>query len=182
MKCNTLLPKYPQCETYLKPVLCFHAQALCSRCIISTGPSLRPHTHSIHGPGQGWAGGGGVGEVAKDPDKRGADFKFVNLTGWARVLDSRGGVCSCFTFIMAVVQTEGSLCSQPWQRPLYIYGGLACNSLMAGELCFFCLIDTFSSFFIVLMRENNFFVVQTFQQVFARSNKSTDAYEDCLLL
>ncbi|XP_049904028.1 ankyrin repeat and SOCS box protein 11 [Epinephelus moara] len=32
---------------------------------------------------------------------------------------------------MAAVQTEVSLSSQPWQRPLYIYGGLACNSLMA---------------------------------------------------
>uniref|UniRef100_A0A8C2WMM0 Ankyrin repeat and SOCS box protein 11 n=1 Tax=Cyclopterus lumpus TaxID=8103 RepID=A0A8C2WMM0_CYCLU len=32
---------------------------------------------------------------------------------------------------MAAVQTEVPLCSQPWQRPLYIYGGLACNSLMA---------------------------------------------------
>ncbi|XP_010745845.3 ankyrin repeat and SOCS box protein 11 [Larimichthys crocea] len=32
---------------------------------------------------------------------------------------------------MAAVQTEVSLCSQPWQNPLYIYGGLACNSLMA---------------------------------------------------
>ncbi|XP_075959341.1 ankyrin repeat and SOCS box protein 11 [Anarhichas minor] len=32
---------------------------------------------------------------------------------------------------MAAVQTEVSLCPQPWQRPLYIYGGLACNSLMA---------------------------------------------------
>ncbi|XP_042351012.1 ankyrin repeat and SOCS box protein 11 [Plectropomus leopardus] len=32
---------------------------------------------------------------------------------------------------MAAVQTELSLCSQPWQRPLFIYGGLACNSLMA---------------------------------------------------
>ncbi|XP_054471741.1 ankyrin repeat and SOCS box protein 11 [Anoplopoma fimbria] len=32
---------------------------------------------------------------------------------------------------MAAVQTEVSLCSQPWQRHLYIYGGLACNSLMA---------------------------------------------------
>ncbi|XP_040913440.1 ankyrin repeat and SOCS box protein 11 [Toxotes jaculatrix] len=34
---------------------------------------------------------------------------------------------------MAAVQTEVSLCSQPWQRPLYIYGGLACNSLMADS-------------------------------------------------
>ena len=95
------------------------------------------HIHtvdSIHGPGRGWAGGGSVGEVAKDPDKWGADLKFVNPTGWARVLDSRRGACSYFTFIMAAVQTEVSLCSQPWQRPLYIYGGLACNSLMAGEL------------------------------------------------
>ncbi|XP_071775869.2 ankyrin repeat and SOCS box protein 11 [Centroberyx gerrardi] len=32
---------------------------------------------------------------------------------------------------MAVVQTEVPLCSQPWQRPFHIYGGLACNSLMA---------------------------------------------------
>ncbi|XP_029314857.1 ankyrin repeat and SOCS box protein 11 [Cottoperca gobio] len=32
---------------------------------------------------------------------------------------------------MAATQTEVSLCSQPWQKPLYIYGGLACNSLMA---------------------------------------------------
>ncbi|XP_032385147.1 ankyrin repeat and SOCS box protein 11 [Etheostoma spectabile] len=32
---------------------------------------------------------------------------------------------------MAAVQTEVSLCSQPWQRSFYIYGGLACNSLMA---------------------------------------------------
>ncbi|XP_068591659.1 ankyrin repeat and SOCS box protein 11 [Cebidichthys violaceus] len=32
---------------------------------------------------------------------------------------------------MAAVQTEVSLCLQPWQKPLYIYGGLACNSLMA---------------------------------------------------
>nr|XP_019945457.1 PREDICTED: ankyrin repeat and SOCS box protein 11-like isoform X2 [Paralichthys olivaceus] len=31
---------------------------------------------------------------------------------------------------MAAVQTEVSLCPT-WQRPLYIYGGLACNSLMA---------------------------------------------------
>ncbi|XP_035533152.1 ankyrin repeat and SOCS box protein 11 [Morone saxatilis] len=35
---------------------------------------------------------------------------------------------------MAAVQTELSLCSQPWHRPLYIYGGLACNSLMADFL------------------------------------------------
>ncbi|KAF1382687.1 hypothetical protein PFLUV_G00146350 [Perca fluviatilis] len=32
---------------------------------------------------------------------------------------------------MAAVQTEVSLCSQPSQRSFYIYGGLACNSLMA---------------------------------------------------
>ncbi|KAM9851009.1 ankyrin repeat and SOCS box protein 11 [Aulostomus maculatus] len=32
---------------------------------------------------------------------------------------------------MAAVQAEVSLCSQPWQNPLHIYGGLACNSLMA---------------------------------------------------
>ncbi|XP_078118246.1 ankyrin repeat and SOCS box protein 11 [Sander vitreus] len=32
---------------------------------------------------------------------------------------------------MAAVQTEVSLCTQPWQRSFYIYGGLACNSLMA---------------------------------------------------
>ncbi|XP_034431114.1 ankyrin repeat and SOCS box protein 11 [Hippoglossus hippoglossus] len=31
---------------------------------------------------------------------------------------------------MAAVQTEVSLCPS-WQRPLYIYGGLVCNSLMA---------------------------------------------------
>uniref|UniRef100_A0A8C2WP88 Ankyrin repeat and SOCS box protein 11 n=1 Tax=Cyclopterus lumpus TaxID=8103 RepID=A0A8C2WP88_CYCLU len=37
---------------------------------------------------------------------------------------------------MAAVQTEVPLCSQPWQRPLYIYGGLACNSLMAGKFYF----------------------------------------------
>ncbi|XP_038576687.1 ankyrin repeat and SOCS box protein 11 [Micropterus salmoides] len=35
---------------------------------------------------------------------------------------------------MAAVQTEVSLYSQPWQRPLYIYRGLACNSLMADSL------------------------------------------------
>ncbi|XP_029348775.1 ankyrin repeat and SOCS box protein 11 [Echeneis naucrates] len=34
---------------------------------------------------------------------------------------------------MAAVQTELSLCSQPWQRPLCIYRGLACNSLMADS-------------------------------------------------
>uniref|UniRef100_UPI0037E80265 ankyrin repeat and SOCS box protein 11 n=1 Tax=Semicossyphus pulcher TaxID=241346 RepID=UPI0037E80265 len=34
---------------------------------------------------------------------------------------------------MAAVQTEVSPFSQPWQRPLYIYGGLACNSLMADS-------------------------------------------------
>nr|XP_020465168.1 ankyrin repeat and SOCS box protein 11-like isoform X2 [Monopterus albus] len=34
---------------------------------------------------------------------------------------------------MAAVQTEVSQCSQPLQRPLYIYGGLACNSLMADS-------------------------------------------------
>ncbi|XP_056246039.1 ankyrin repeat and SOCS box protein 11 [Seriola aureovittata] len=34
---------------------------------------------------------------------------------------------------MAAVQTEVSLCSQPWQRLLYIYGGLPCNSLMADS-------------------------------------------------
>ncbi|XP_041663580.1 ankyrin repeat and SOCS box protein 11 [Cheilinus undulatus] len=34
---------------------------------------------------------------------------------------------------MAAVQTEVSSFSQPWQRPLYIYGGLACNSLMADS-------------------------------------------------
>ncbi|XP_059199008.1 ankyrin repeat and SOCS box protein 11 [Centropristis striata] len=32
---------------------------------------------------------------------------------------------------MAAVQTEVSLSSQPWQRAFHIYGGLACNSLMA---------------------------------------------------
>uniref|UniRef100_A0A8C9ZG69 Ankyrin repeat and SOCS box protein 11 n=1 Tax=Sander lucioperca TaxID=283035 RepID=A0A8C9ZG69_SANLU len=32
---------------------------------------------------------------------------------------------------MAAVQTEVSLCTQPWQRSFYVYGGLACNSLMA---------------------------------------------------
>ncbi|XP_058478497.1 ankyrin repeat and SOCS box protein 11 [Solea solea] len=32
---------------------------------------------------------------------------------------------------MATVQTEVSLCSRTWQRPFHIYGGLACNSLMA---------------------------------------------------
>lgn len=100
-------------------------------------PNNHCHAHTvdhIHGLGQGWAGGGNVGEVAKDPDKRGrkADFRFVYPPGRARVLDSRGGVY-CFIFIMAAVQTEVSLCSQPWQRPFYIYGGLACNSLMAGK-------------------------------------------------
>ncbi|XP_026232679.1 ankyrin repeat and SOCS box protein 11 [Anabas testudineus] len=34
---------------------------------------------------------------------------------------------------MAAVQTDISLCSQPWQRPFHIYGGLACNSLMADS-------------------------------------------------
>lgn len=34
---------------------------------------------------------------------------------------------------MAAVQTDVSLWSQPWERPLSIYGGLVCNSLMAGE-------------------------------------------------
>ncbi|XP_005945936.1 ankyrin repeat and SOCS box protein 11 isoform X2 [Haplochromis burtoni] len=32
---------------------------------------------------------------------------------------------------MAAVQTDVSLWSQPWERPLSIYGGLVCNSLMA---------------------------------------------------
>ncbi|XP_074514228.1 ankyrin repeat and SOCS box protein 11 [Sebastes fasciatus] len=32
---------------------------------------------------------------------------------------------------MTAVQTDVSLYSQPWQRPLYMYGGFACNSLMA---------------------------------------------------
>ena len=56
---------------------------------------------------------------------------------------------------MAAVQTEVSLHSQPWQRPLYIYGGLACNSLMAGELCFFFFVSLthLAHFFIVSMRE-----------------------------
>ncbi|XP_020504442.2 ankyrin repeat and SOCS box protein 11 [Labrus bergylta] len=34
---------------------------------------------------------------------------------------------------MAAVQTEVSLFSQPWQRPLHIYGGLICNALMADS-------------------------------------------------
>ncbi|XP_069569749.1 ankyrin repeat and SOCS box protein 11 [Brachyistius frenatus] len=34
---------------------------------------------------------------------------------------------------MAAVQTEVSLWPQSWQRPLYIYGGLPCNSLMADS-------------------------------------------------
>ncbi|CAI5655753.1 unnamed protein product [Oreochromis niloticus] len=32
---------------------------------------------------------------------------------------------------MAAVQTDVSLWSQPWERPLSVYGGLVCNSLMA---------------------------------------------------
>lgn len=40
-------------------------------------------------------------------------------------------VCCFHNFVMAVVQTELSLCSQPWQRPSNIYRGVACNSLMA---------------------------------------------------
>ncbi|XP_071003285.1 ankyrin repeat and SOCS box protein 11 [Oncorhynchus clarkii lewisi] len=32
---------------------------------------------------------------------------------------------------MAGVQTEIALCSRPWRGPFHIYGGLACNSLMA---------------------------------------------------
>lgn len=94
-----------------------------------------------------------MGEVAKDPDKRGrkADFRFVYPTGRACVLDRRGGVCCCFIFIMAAVQTEVSLCSQPWQRPLYIYGGLACNSLMAGKFIL-CLFGPFGSFLLCYER------------------------------
>lgn len=93
------------------------------------------HAHTgdyIHGLVNGWLGGGGVGEAAKDPDKK--EREAFRLTGKACVLDSCGGVCCCFAFIMAAVQTEVSLCAQPWQTPLYIYGGLACNSLMAGKV------------------------------------------------
>ncbi|XP_068457882.1 ankyrin repeat and SOCS box protein 11 [Clinocottus analis] len=32
---------------------------------------------------------------------------------------------------MAAVQTEAALLSAPWQRCVFVYGGLACNSLMA---------------------------------------------------
>lgn len=78
------------------------------------------------------------GRWPRTHDKRGrkTDFRFVYPPGRARVLDSRGVVC-CFNFIMAAVQTEPNLCSQPCQRPFYIYGGLACNSLMAGKFFFF---------------------------------------------
>lgn len=50
-------------------------------------------------------------------------------------------ICCCFIFIMSAVQTDVSLWSQPWERPLSIYGGLVCNSLMAGEfnVCMFFL-------------------------------------------
>jgi len=78
-----------------------------------------------------------VGEVAKDPDKKGrkADSRSVHSP---RRLDSRSGFeeLSVVSFpMMAAVQTGVPLCSHSWQRPLYIYGGLACNSLMAGKFC-----------------------------------------------
>lgn len=83
-------------------------------------------------------GSGNLGEVARTQIRGGrkADFRFVHLTGQLEVLYSGGGVCCYFIFFMAAVQTEVSLYSQPWQRPLHIYGGLVCNSLMAGKLLF----------------------------------------------
>lgn len=77
-----------------------------------------------------------MGEVAQAPDKRwggrpasGLCIRLGELEPWT-VVEESGLV---FVSIMAAVQTEVSLCSQPWQRPLYVYGRLTCNSLMAGK-------------------------------------------------
>lgn len=55
----------------------------------------------------------------------------------------------CFIVIMAAVETEPPQCSHSWQRPFTIYGGLSCNSLMAGK--FFL---SLSSFFPTVFKWN----------------------------
>ncbi|XP_060909415.1 ankyrin repeat and SOCS box protein 11 [Labrus mixtus] len=57
----------------------------------------------------------------------------VFSAGRAQFVDHPRECDCCFVLIMAAVQTEVSLFSQPWQRPLHIYGGLICNALMADS-------------------------------------------------
>ncbi|XP_077436605.1 ankyrin repeat and SOCS box protein 11 [Vanacampus margaritifer] len=68
------------------------------------------------------------GWIPKWPYKRGrrsSDF-LVGLL--------KGELCKSWVPVnMVDVQMEASLCLQPWHRPSDIYGGLACNSLMADD-------------------------------------------------
>lgn len=185
MKYSTLLLYLPNMWNLSRPLLVPLLVAVCihiSKCFIQ-GVSVQAHSHNhcyahtvdyMHGLGWGWAGSGNVWEeVAKDPDKTGrkAGSRIAYPTGRARALDSPGGFCCCFIFVMAAVQTEVSLCSQPWQRPLYIYGGLACNSLMAGKWFLF-LFGQFSSGIVCLERNEGsndwirFFISRTNVQTF----------------
>lgn len=74
-----------------------------------------------------------MGEVSKDPDKkRRKAVSKVCISAWASFGPGQLERSLPFLFVvMAAVSV--SVSSQPWQRPFYIYGGLTCNSLMAGK-------------------------------------------------
>lgn len=85
-----------------------------------------------------------MGEVAKDADKRRKEGQLqICVSAWVSLSPGQSWRSLLFLFIMAAVQTEVSLCTQPWQRSFYVYGGLACNSLMAGKFFVFLALSHF---------------------------------------
>lgn len=102
----------------------------------------------IHGQRLGWAGGANVWEAAQIRNGGRPKSSLRIRLGELRSSTLPPEFC-CFIFIMAAVQTEPSHFSQSWQRPFSIYGGLTCNSLMAGRffLCLWHILLLFSLFF-----------------------------------
>lgn len=104
------------------------------------------HAHTVDGLRLGWAGGANVWEAAMDPSRDGGrpNARLCIRLGELQSSTLPPEFC-CFIVIMAAAQTEPSQCSCSWQRPSNIYGGLSCNSLMAGKfflsLLFFSLFE-----------------------------------------
>lgn len=90
----------------------------------------------IHGLRLWWAGGANVWEAAQIRNGGRPNSRLHIRLGEFRSSTLLPEFC-LFIFIMAAVQTEPSQFSQSWQRPFYIYGGLTCNSLMAGRFFLF---------------------------------------------
>lgn len=100
------------------------------------------HAHTVDGWRLGWAGGANVWEAAMDPSREGGRPNAGVRIGPGELQCSPPPpeFC-CFMVLMAAVEGEPSQCSCSWQRPSNIYGGLSCNSLMAGK--FFLSLSSF---------------------------------------